>query len=213
MGLETTLWIVLRFAGLIPASLPTIWPAGQQPNKPKRYLATQIGNKDKDNSLEDSYPDVATPPFFSQLTDAQSSKEGIFRGVQTAPEISRYFSLNTSSCIGFSSQLLLSSTSTANLVFVGETSSSASSSRAGIPFFLSAFLAQNEEPNKSLQHMKKIVETTLMYSLLDPNTPFFNFVSMFGSVYVIDRVMTRPSSRIRISADYADPDYLISLFW
>ena len=111
---------------------------------------------------------MATPPFFSQLTDAQSSKEGIFRGVQTAPEISRYFSLNTSSCIGFSSQLLLSSTisSTANLVFVGETSSSASSSsRAGIPFFLSAFLAQNEEPNKSLQHMKKIVETTLMYSL------------------------------------------------
>ena len=101
-----------------------------------RYLA-KIGNKDKDNSLEDSYPDVATPPFFSQLTDAQSSKEGIFRGVQTAPEISRYFSLNTSSCIGFSSQLLLSSTSTANLVFVGETSSS----RAGIPFFLSAFLA------------------------------------------------------------------------
>ena len=59
MGLETTLWIVLRFAGLSPASLPTIWPAGQQPNKPKRYLATQIGNKDKDNSLEDSYPDVA----------------------------------------------------------------------------------------------------------------------------------------------------------
>ena len=62
MGLETTLWIVLRFAGLIPASLPTIWPAGQQPNKPKRYLATQIGNKDKDNSLEDSYPDVAMAP-------------------------------------------------------------------------------------------------------------------------------------------------------
>ena len=62
MGLETTLWIVLRFAGLSPASLPTIWPAGQQPNKPKRYLATQIGNKDKDNSLEDSYPDVAMAP-------------------------------------------------------------------------------------------------------------------------------------------------------
>ena len=62
MGLETTLWIVLRFAGLSLASLPTIWPAGQQPNKPKRYLATQIGNKDKDNSLEDSYPDVAMAP-------------------------------------------------------------------------------------------------------------------------------------------------------
>ena len=62
MGLETTLWIVLCFAGLSPASLLTIWPSGQQPNKPKRYLATQIGNKDKDNSLEDSYPDVAMAP-------------------------------------------------------------------------------------------------------------------------------------------------------
>ena len=107
---------------------------------------------------------------------ARSSKEGIFLSVQTAPEISRYFSLNTSSCIGFSSRHCKPCFCRGNFFFSCWDS-----------IFLECFsCTQNQEelePNKSLQHMKKIVETTLMYSLLYSNsTPFFNLFSDLSSV-------------------------------
>ena len=46
---------------------------------PKILLASQIGNKDKDNSLEDSYPDVAMPRELLAF-HAATLASALFRG-------------------------------------------------------------------------------------------------------------------------------------